>query len=58
MNAAGMPSLRVQTVCVYCVKGLLESDAPAHNGSKIGHALAQKQRIARPLGNSRAGTAD
>src|ERR1700688_2069310 len=44
MNADGIPSLWVQTVCVYSVSGLLESRAPAGSASKTRHTTAQKER--------------
>src|SRR6267143_2496813 len=50
MNADGIPSLWAQTVCVYSVRGFLESNASACAVSKTNHALAQKLRIKRPVG--------
>src|SRR6267143_4639276 len=50
MNADGIPSLWAQTVCVYSVRGFLESNASACAVSKTNHALAQKGRIKRPVG--------
>jgi len=44
----GIPSLWVQTVCVYSVRGLLESRAWACNANKLKHAAAQRERI-KPL---------
>jgi hypothetical protein len=44
MNAHGMPSLWVQTVCVYSVRGLFGSDASHVSASRIQHADAQKER--------------
>src|SRR6266852_8303132 len=48
MNADGSPSLRVQTVCVYSVRGLLESSAWACSASKHQHAAVQRDRIQSP----------
>src|ERR1700730_282069 len=45
MNADGMPSLWVQTVCVYSVRGLFASAAPDCSASRTQHAAAQKKRI-------------
>src|ERR1700730_4516189 len=56
MNADGMPSLWVQTVCVYSVRGLLESNAPARSVSKAKHALTQKERIKLTVGKDSMGT--
>src|ERR1700730_4164633 len=56
MNADGSPSLCAQTVCVYSVSGLLESNAPARSVSKSKHALAQKERIKLTVGRDRMRT--
>jgi hypothetical protein len=53
MNPDGMPSLWVQTVCVYSVIGLLESDAPAGSVSNTNHTLARKEGFKLPAGKDR-----
>src|ERR1700730_659032 len=56
MNADGMPSLWVQTVCVYSVRGLLGSDASDFSPSITQHRAAQKQRIRLAARKDRMGT--
>src|SRR6266849_4521840 len=56
MNADGMPSLWVQTVCVYSVRGLLESTALAGCVSESRHAIAQKERTRLPAREDRMRT--
>src|SRR6267143_1319640 len=53
MNADGMPSLWVQTVCVYSVRGLLGSDASDWSARRTQHAAAQKERIRLAAGKDR-----
>src|SRR6267378_3461139 len=56
MNADGMPSLRFQTVWVYSVRGLLESDASDCSANRTPHASAQKESIRQPVSGNRMGT--
>ncbi|SRR6266403_1811517 len=53
MNADGMPSLWVQTVCVYSVRGLLGSDASDWSARRAQHAAAQRERIRLAAGKDR-----
>src|ERR1700719_705736 len=53
MNADGMPSLWVQTVCVYSVRGLLGSDASDWSARRTQHAAAQRERIRLAAGKDR-----
>src|SRR5260370_41362493 len=53
MNADGMPSLWVQTVCVYSVRGLLGSDASDWSARRTQHAAAQRERITLAAGKDR-----
>src|SRR5882724_3265533 len=56
MNAEGMPSLRVQTVCVYSVRSLSRSAASDCSASRMQHAAAQKERIRLAARKARIGT--
>lgn len=55
MNAEGMPSLWVHTVCVYSVRGLYKSAAAARCGSKIKFAAMWKDSL-RPVRRDRMST--
>ena len=48
-----MPSLWVQTVCVYSVRGLLGSDASDWSARRTQHAAAQRERIRLAAGKDR-----
>ena|ERR1700730_11367139 len=53
MNADGMPSLWVHTVCVYSARGLLGSDASDWSARRTQHAAAQNERIRLAAGKDR-----